>query len=123
MKCRLREPPLAAVKLAFARQEPFPEESLGHLKPPALYKVPVVRNKHVTDEVGVVYKEEFLRAKLEKDDIAVSAGQPEQEIQRVAPKFEKVSDKGPALRSGWVNDHCHKNLAEPREARSVSHAE
>ena len=70
MKRRLREPALAAVKLAFACKQRFPEKLLGYLEAPALYEVAAVRHKHVANVVWMIEQIDVLRAKLEMHDVA-----------------------------------------------------
>jgi hypothetical protein len=63
MKGRLREPSLPSMKVAFAGQESFPEQTLGALERTPLHKFLVVRDQYVLDVVRVVEKENVLRAK------------------------------------------------------------
>jgi hypothetical protein len=90
MECGLREPALASMKLALARQKTLAEKTLRAFERAPLVKAFVVRDENVADVVRVVEQEDALRPRPEAHHVAVLAREPREKRERVAPEIEDV---------------------------------
>ena len=80
---RLRQPPLAHVILALARQQPLPEEQLHAFQPAALGEVPLLGDQDLASGLGIRHQKAAHRPDGERDEITVPLGARREERQGV----------------------------------------
>ena len=90
MKGGLREPPLAAMIFALARQQSFAQQTLRALQRTPLHERILMRDEHILDEVWMVEHVGVLRPHAEVNDVAVVARQRRQKGERVAAEREEA---------------------------------
>jgi hypothetical protein len=93
MKGRLREPALAAMVFALARQESFAEQTLRALERAPFVKMVRARDERVFNEVRVIEQEGVLRPQAESNYVAVFACEAREKLQRVATESEQVEER------------------------------
>jgi hypothetical protein len=104
----LREPPLARVELAFAREEPFAEEELRPFQAAALAEVVLAGDEDVLDEVRVLHEIAVARAGPEAHDVPrILARDAGEELERIAPEGQELAQNGRALRAGGNGGRTH----------------
>jgi hypothetical protein len=102
MKSRLSEAALTAVEFAFAREQTFAQEPLGHLKPSTLDEVAAVGDQNIAYEVGMVYEVDCARTQVESNYVAARARCLRQKGGRIATELAQASHYGFPLQGRWL---------------------
>jgi hypothetical protein len=110
MECRLGQAPLPSVKLTFARQQPFAQQTLGALQRQTFMKVLVISHQDVFDMVRMIYEKCFLRAEPKIGNVAILRGEVLEERQRAAAVGEQTRQRKRAARA-WRIALTHALLA------------
>ena len=71
VKGGLHQPPLAQMRVAFARQQPVAEQTLRALEPSSLEEALLIGDQHVLDELRIVQQEQMLAGHMDVTDVAV----------------------------------------------------
>src|SRR6185436_9745319 len=104
----LREPPLAGVELAFAGEEPFAEEELRPFQAAALAEVVLAGDEDVLDEVRMLHEIAVARPRPEAHDVArIVAREAGEELERIAPEGQELTQHGGALRPEGNGGRTH----------------
>ncbi len=94
MERGLREAPLAAPEVAFAREEAVPEDGAQRLmEEGVLLPEPVARDEHVLDEIGMAQERDLERPDGDANDVAVALARRPEKTERIAHERERVADE------------------------------
>jgi hypothetical protein len=74
MKRRLSQPALPSMDFSLTGQQPFAKQALCTLQAFSFHETVLVRDKHVTNVVGMIEQVGFVTANFEANDIAVLSG-------------------------------------------------
>jgi hypothetical protein len=89
MKCRLSQPPLSSMNLAFACQQTFAKETLGTLQTLPLHEAMLVCDQYVSNIVGMVYEVGVVPTESESNDISILPSQTVEIGQRISPQRQQ----------------------------------
>src|SRR3954464_12948542 len=99
MKRGLSKSPLTAMKLSFARQQAFAQQSFRSLKSQALHEVLAVSYQDLFDQIRMIQKVRILRSQLEKRNIAVVLGEFLKVGQRPPPIIQQARERNSVTRA------------------------
>ena len=111
---RLREPALAPMQIAFARQQPFAEQLFRALERTPFLEQPRARHQHVLDVVRMVQQHEPLRADPEADDVAILAREPRERAEPVALQRAGEQQAEERAARAWRSVHVMADIILPR---------
>jgi len=114
MKCRLHQPPLPQMKLAFAREQTFAQQHPRALQRPALGEVRLIGDQNFAHQIGMVHQINVLRPQPEVRQIAVLARHLHQKINRMSAECWQMAHHGQILRAsrlGLGQQHSATSLA------------
>jgi hypothetical protein len=108
MKRRLRQTPLPKPEIAFARQQPLPEEPLHERSPIAerFAEITAIGSEHVFDVRRVVQQTDRAVEKTQRNEIAVVPDAAFQKSERVSAELLQVAQKESAFRAGPARSGC-----------------